>query len=60
VKVKDDEQSQVGVVIESVLYKKDSELTVKYLVEFPDGEGEFGEGELEPQPGMKILSVDYL
>jgi hypothetical protein len=60
VNVKDDDESQIGKIKKIVLEGEGADLAATYHVFFPDGEGEFGEGELGPQPGMKILSVDYL
>ena len=49
-----------GVIKDTILRMIDDELRVYYNVEFDTGGGgEFEEVELEPQPGMVLLVVEF-
>jgi hypothetical protein len=49
-----------GAVTETILRMVDDELCVRYTVELDQGGGgEFEEVELDPQPGMVLLVVEY-
>jgi hypothetical protein len=49
-----------GVIIDTILRMIDEELRVVYSVQlYNGGKGELEEKELDPQPGMVVLLVDY-
>jgi hypothetical protein len=49
-----------GVVTDTILRMVDDELCVRYLIDLDNGgNGEFEEVELEPQPGMVLLVVEF-
>ena len=57
---KDAPHWDTGTITESVITRDGDQLAVNYGVEFDAGDfGTFAESDLDPQPGMVILIVDY-